>query len=143
MVGLLDIAPAAETVTVRGQALAVQGVSARGVAVLLGRFPELRALLAQQHQDITPERLVAMIPDAIAAIIAAGTGSPGDAGAEAVADGLPIDDQVNLLEAILRLTLPKGIGPFVERLAGLGGRLGVALPAPGTPATTSPEPSKA
>ena len=141
MVGLLDIAPAAETVTVGGQPVAVHGVSARGIAVLLGRFPELRALIAQRQQDVSADRLMVLVPDAIAAIIAAGTGLPGDAAMEAAADRLPVEEQLDLLDAILRLTLPSGIGPFVERLAGLGSRLGVASPAPAIPATTSPAPS--
>lgn len=136
MVSLVDIAPATETVTVRGQAVPVHGVSARGLAVLLGRFPEVRALMAQQQQDITADRLVELIPDAIAAIIAAGTGLPGDSEAEAVAAALPVEEQFDLLEAILRLTMPTGVGPFVARLARLGGALGVASQAPATPGTT-------
>ncbi len=38
MVGLVDIAPAAETVSIRGQQVSVVGVSAAGVAGLLARF---------------------------------------------------------------------------------------------------------
>lgn len=38
MVSLVDIAPATERVTVRGQEIEVSGVSAAGVAQLLARF---------------------------------------------------------------------------------------------------------
>ena len=141
MVQFTAIAPAAEAVAVGGQDVAVRGVSARGVAILLGRFPELRALLARQETAIGPERLLELVPDAVAAIVAAGIGHPGDPKAEAWAEILPVETQLDLLDAILRLTMPKGIGPFVERLAGLLGQLGVASPAPATPDTPSPGPS--
>ena len=52
MAGLLDIAPLSETVTVRGQAVEVTGISAAGVAMLLRRFPALRKLLAQRPDAI-------------------------------------------------------------------------------------------
>ena len=46
MVGLIDIAPAVETVDVQSIPVTVHGVSAKGIAKgiahLLGRFPELR-----------------------------------------------------------------------------------------------------
>jgi hypothetical protein len=49
MVGLIDIAPAAETVDVPGTSVTVHGVSAKGLAHLLGRFPELRKLMTGQR----------------------------------------------------------------------------------------------
>ena len=51
MVGLIDIAPSVETVDVQGTSVAVHGVSAKGVAHLLGRFPELRKLMTGQEVD--------------------------------------------------------------------------------------------
>ena len=57
----------------------------------------------------------------VAAIIAAGCGYPGDEIAEDVASRLTIEAQVDLLSATLRLTLPGGFGPFVEKLTALGG----------------------
>lgn len=64
--------------------------------------------------------------DAVAAIIAAGCGYPADEKAEAVAGNLSLDAQADLLAAILRLTVPRGIGSFVEKLTALGGILGDA-----------------
>lgn len=139
MAGLLDIAPPGETVPVGGAEVAVTGVSARGVAVLLQRFPELRALFAGRTPDAA--RLAALGPDIVAAIIAAGTGSPGVARAEAVADRLPADTQIELLAAILRVTMPRGPGPLVERLGALGEQLGLPGLSPAAAATSSPAPS--
>ena len=45
MVGLVDIAPAVECVDVQGTPVSVHGVSAKGLAGLLARYPELRMLM--------------------------------------------------------------------------------------------------
>ena len=123
MVGLTDLAPATETVLVRDTAIPVHGVSAKGLAYLLGRFPELRKLMT--GHDVGVEQLLAIGGDAVASIIAAGCGQPSDERAEAVAGLLPIDTQAEFLSVILRLTLPKGIGPFVAKVTALAGILDV------------------
>jgi hypothetical protein len=138
MVGLIDIAPCTETVDVQQTPVAVHGISAKGVANLLGRFPELRKLMS--GQDVGAEELMAIGGDAVAAIIAAGCGYPGDEQAEAVAGKLAIDAQADLLAAIVRLTLPAGLGPFVEKLTALGGILD-AVPSGTAQASKSPKPS--
>jgi enoyl-CoA hydratase/carnithine racemase len=138
MVGLIDIAPSVEAITVQGTSVAVHGISAKGVAHLLARFPELRMLMT--GQQVQAEQLMAMGGDAVAAIIAAGCGYPADERAEAVAERLSIDAQADLLGAILRLTLPAGLGPFVEKLTALGGILDAA-PSVTAPVSNSPKPS--
>ena len=142
MVSLVDIAPAVERVTIRGQQIEVFGVSAAGVAMLLARFPDLRKLFA--GRDVGADEIMGVGGDLVAAIIAAGTGDPGDEVAEEAAGRLGIDEQADLLAAILRVTLPKGVGPFVEKLLALGGALGDASGAGSAatgPATTSLKPS--
>lgn len=138
MVGLIDIAPSVETVDPQGLAVTVHGVFAKGVAHLLGRFPELPKLMS--GQQVEADQLMAMGGDAVAAIIAAGCRYPGDDKAEAVAGKLAIDVQADLLAAIVRLTLPAGLGPFVEKLTALGGILDAALSATAQ-ALKSPRPS--
>jgi hypothetical protein len=119
VVGLIDIAPRTETIDVQGTPVPVHGISAKGLAHLLGRFPELRKLMTGQEVEV--EQLMSVGGDAIAAIIAAGCGYPGDPEAENVAAELTLEAQVDLLAATLRLTLPGGFGPFVEKLTVLGG----------------------
>lgn len=123
MVGLIDIAPSAETVSIRGQDVDVYGVSAEGVARLFSRFPELRKVFS--GREVPVEEIIGMGGDIVSAIIAAGTGASGNAEAEEVARKLSIDEQVDLLSAILRVTLPKGVRPFVEKLMGMGATLGL------------------
>ncbi|MHB2169966.1 phage pre-tape measure protein [Alsobacter sp. R-9] len=139
MVGLLDLAPATETV--RG--VTVYGVSAEGIAVLLRRFPELRTLMTGGAVDA--EALLKAAPEAVKAIIAAGIGHPGSTEQEEAAARLPIEIQADFLEAIIRTTLPSGFGPFAERVKALAGRtLNVQPVASGgatAPDTTSPRPS--
>jgi hypothetical protein len=107
MVGLVDIALAVERVTIRGQEVEVFGVSAAGLAQLLARFPDLRKLFS--GRDLGAEELIAVGGDLVAAIIAAGTGDPGDPVVEEAAGRLGIDEQADMLSAILRVTLPKGL----------------------------------
>ena len=137
MVGLVDIAPITSSVTIRGQDITITGVSARGIASLLARFSELRALVT--GREVALDELLRLGGDVIAAIIAAGTGTPGDAQTEAAADNLTLEEQADLLAAIVELTMPRGLGPLVERLSRLGLLAGGAS---AMQATTSPQPSK-
>jgi hypothetical protein len=137
MVGLVDIAPITSSVTIRGQDITITGVSARGIASLLARFPELRALVT--GREVALDELLKLGGDVIAAIIAAGTGTPGDAQTEAAADNLTLEEQADLLAAIVELTMPRGLGPLVERLSRLGLLAGGAS---AMQAATSPQPSK-
>ena len=140
MVGLIDIAPQIERVDVREKPVEVHGISAKGLAYLLGRFPDLRRLMT--GQDVDAQQLLTVGGDAVAAIIGAGCGQAGDEQAEAIAGNLPIDTQADFLAAILRLTLPKGIGPFVAKLTSLGGILDVdAARSDTAQGSTSPRPS--
>ena len=134
MVGLIDVEPPSESVEFGGKKVSVYGVSAKGIAHLLGRFPELRALMS--GREVAIEQLTAMGGDAVAAIIAAGCGYPGDEKAEALAARMPAELQADFLAPILRVTMPKGVGPFVEKLAALGAVLGTA-PSIEAPATKS------
>jgi hypothetical protein len=114
---LLDIAPAFELVPVGDdQNLRVIGVSAEGVVALFKRFPEMGKWFAG---GLKPEIMTKAAPEAIAAIIAAGCGTPGNEGAEEVARALPVETQLDVLEAIGRLTFKKGFGPFVDRIIAL------------------------
>lgn len=137
MVGLVDIAPVTANVVIRGNSLIVVGVSAKGVAHLLARFPQLRALMT--GRDVALDEIIRLGGDVVAAVIAAGIGRPGDEDQERAVDNLTLEEQADLLLAIVKLTIPNGVGPLVERLSSLGMNPG-AGGASATPASKSRRP---
>jgi hypothetical protein len=139
--GLKDIADFGEDVEIGdGRKLRVKGISAQGVLLLLMRFPELQKWLSGKSIGINDAFLQA--PETIAAVIAAGTGAPGDVDAEDIAAGLPLEVQTDALEAVYRQTFRSGFGPFVKRVLALYA-LAVASGNFGEdPATKSPPGSK-
>lgn len=137
MVSLLDIGEVSEEVSVRGKQIVVTGISGKGLVALLSDFPEIRKLIADRGSELLTEDLIKIAPDAAAAVIAAGCGTPGDKQAVAIAGTLGVGEQVDLLEAIFRLTFPRGIGPFVEKLSRMTGANGVEGGPGWDPATKS------
>jgi hypothetical protein len=122
MVSLIDVGELSETVNIRGVEVPVTGISGRGLLGLLEKFPEVRKLFAARADEVDDTAWAKLAPDALASVIAAGTGTPGDEAAIEVANGLPVSVQLELIEAILRLTFPDGLGPFVERMTSLAER---------------------
>ena len=118
MVSLVDVAPSTRTVPVGGVALPVPGISALGIAALLQQFPGLKDAFTGGTISVSLDAATLMKygPDAVSAIIAAGCGSPGDPAAIKVAETLPAGDQMNLLAAIIDVTMPQGIASFMEAL---------------------------
>lgn len=116
---LLDIGPLSKQVDVGGKVLEVYGISVKGIAILFQRFPEARGWFTGVGGNVKVQELVKEAPDAIAAVIAAGCGFPGNKEAEEVAAKLPIEAQLDVLQAIAGLTFKNGFGPFAERIADL------------------------
>lgn len=125
MPSLLDVATIPSTVPVQGTDLPVFGVSAKGIAILMERFPEVQKMLAGDSAGITPSAILAKAPEAVAFLIAAGCGHPGEADHEAAAAKLAAGDQMAILEKVFALTMPQGVGPFFEKLMALGNVVGV------------------
>jgi hypothetical protein len=120
MSGLLSIAPVTETVA----GVPVRGVSVLGIAQLLSEFKELRAFMS--GRPVSVDEIVAVAPGAIAKIIAAGVGYPGVQEQIEAAEALPIDLQADFIEAILRLTLPRGAQGFLDKFLRLQSSLGIS-----------------
>ena len=121
MVGLDRYRPAVEKVTIRGQEVEVVGVSAAGIAPAAGALPGPRRMFAGRDVGRRP---LAMGGDLVAAIIAAGTGDPGDR-RRGGGGRLGIDEQA-ISSPPSAGDAPKGVGPFVEKLAALGAGLDAA-----------------
>lgn len=119
MPGLLDIAPpevATKKFEIRGGTLEVRALRNIERAMLMRRFPQLRALgersaaaavTAPAEMAVTPvdpEMAIAGI-ELMSAVIAAGLGNVGDAKTEAlIADRLTDEEQAEVFHAIMGLT---------------------------------------
>jgi hypothetical protein len=121
----LDIAAPPASVTIRGDQVAVPGISAAGLAVLVARFEGIRKLVLGAEFEIDPQAIVDNGPDALAAFIAAGMGFPGDEKAEALALALPLTDQLEIVGKILEVTLPEGPKKLQARVEELLDRTGL------------------
>lgn len=119
MAGLLDIAPATarEVLRINGVRVVVRGLNANAIASIVARFPDLGVLLG--GGGFSGPRLIAQFGRAVAPIIAAGFGHLEDEAYEKHAGELSAEDQLELINAIVRLTFPKGPFSFVEKLTAL------------------------
>lgn len=147
---LTDLAPSSRTVLVRGKSIDVPGIGAEGIASLITRFGDKTIVLAKAlGGDSTAADLASLGPTMLAAFIAAGTGSPGDEAAEAMARGLGLQAQLDLVTAILQETMPGGTGPFADRFEEIAALLGPemieqlkAAAGPGLAKAFSPDPAQ-
>jgi hypothetical protein len=143
MADLLDIAPstACEVVKIDGKRIVVRGLHGDAIASIVGRFPELGALLGGGN-DIGP-RLIQRFGGSIGPIIAAGCGHLGDEKYEQHASTLLVEYQLKLLKAIIGLTFPNGLASFIETvMALLPGADEGAKPVIKMRLKTSPSPSQ-
>lgn len=151
MVSIVDLGPATSPVTLRGQTIMVNGVSALSVAMILQQFPELRRVIAnKEFKGDIMTYLIETAPRIVGAIIAAGTGHPGDEAVTAAGMALPAGEQYLLLTPIFTLTFPQGVRSFVDGLIAVAQSSDVRGWAPATKspdkspsasATDTPQPS--
>ena len=140
MVGLIDIVPVDEKVVVRGKPVSVSGVSVEGIGRLLFRFPELRKMAETGKWNA--DELLTLSDDIVCAILAAGTGMPGNVKAEAGARNLSVGEKAALIAAVIRVTMPQGVGPFTTALTEMFGSVSAASQSVGARDTKSRKPQK-
>lgn len=132
--GLLDIGPLTEEVPLgKGKTLSVGGLSADDIFYLIDNFVEVKALVERKLKTLSGKQLMQSAPKTIATIIACGTGERDDKKAVTAATKLPAAVQLKAINAILALTFPEGVGPFVEELWALQRAFGTP------PSTRAPE----
>ncbi|MDX8513525.1 phage pre-tape measure protein [Mesorhizobium captivum] len=130
MPDLLSIAPLTESVPVRGAKAIIRGVDIEEIIGLISRFPKIRKMWATGQWDV--EQLLGMSREAVAAVIAAGCSNIDEANAR----NLALDEKAEILAAIIRVTMPRGPGPFMATLTALMGTVGGAA-SPTAPASKS------
>jgi len=118
-----DVAPSFETVPLWGKQVSVPGVSLEGAAMLLSRFPAFSALMDREAEAIELKDIFAFGTETVSAIFAAGFGHPGDEEVERKASSMNLTEQMTVLKKIAEVTMPNGIGPFVDEIAAFLGRI--------------------
>lgn len=124
MASIFDIAPTTTKIDVRGTTLEARGVGLAHCRDLLARFPAVGILLLGSAEGLdagTVGALLKAAPEAMMAVMASGVGYHGNEAAEQeLGESLVLGEQLELIVAIAKLTAPKGKGPFVEALRGMG-----------------------
>lgn len=119
VVSFLDLVPPTPTFDVGGQLVSITPLSLREIADLGKRFEKLA--------DLKDKPLIVVLkeagPEAIGGIIAAGMGKPGDAAYEKKGADLSFGLQVDLVDAIIKASTPKGDGPLASALLELAGQV--------------------
>jgi hypothetical protein len=119
---LADIAKLHEDVKIgpaEDQFVRIHGISAKVALTLINKYPAVLTK-ALQGGGLKFGDMVKAAPDVLSAIIVAGTGRDFNDDEELENAGeLPIEVQMDILEAIGRLTFKSGFGPFVNRIVAL------------------------
>lgn len=116
---LLELANAGRELTFGEKKITVYGVSAEDLVGIITKYPLI--MKAFSGVDVETPDIMKVAPQAIADIIAVGTGNkPTDENLKA-ARRLPVEMQLDIVSAIIKQTFPTGgVGPFVQKLEGLG-----------------------
>jgi hypothetical protein len=137
---LADLAPMHEDVPFGDSFIRVHGISAKHGLEIFKRFPKIAGMVSGDKFNLGA--FLSVAPDAVAAIIAASTGELNNEAAEEAASNLPVDTQLEIMEAVGRLTFTKGFGPFVEKIMALvnGANSGLSgkVPAMKSPPASKP-----
>lgn len=118
MPSLADITRETVTVTVRGIAFELGGIEISDLARMLGGSDVMKKLFTGDAKNIGAADIM-KLPDMVGPIIAAGIGRPGDPKEIKGAKNLNAEDQLKMITAIWKLTMPNGIVPFMEALSAL------------------------
>ena len=121
MVGLIDIAPAAHRVLVptsQGDApVDVRGLTFEDIRDLMVRYPKF---IDMMDSGLNAKAVMMAGPDAAAAVMAMACGSGNNPDVEKIMLTLPLGIQIEILGAMVKLTMPRGVDPFVDMLKALG-----------------------
>lgn len=142
---LLDIAPLHERVRIgEDQELTIHGLSVDVIVRLFQRFPDVRGWMS--GTGVKAESLLTVGPEVVAAVIAyaATTRDQQDRleEAEAAAADLPVEIQLEILEAVGRLTFRSGFAPFASKVVAIMNGITAASPSSKATGMSLPRASK-
>ena len=113
MADIFDLVPPREYVEVGDTKTEVRAIDLSEALHIMARFPALAALITGGKKTITFSDLLAS--GSVPAIIAAGLVNRRDGDEEQIAR-LDADTQITFINPILRLTMPRGVVPFLTRV---------------------------
>lgn len=126
MASILDLLPPKDAVTLRGIEIEVRSLTALDFAILLQTYPQVRAFVdgtwnRARMTGVEAQKLLTEMPDAVHEIIARGMAdqSAGHEALLAAAAKQAVADQMTLLLAIMKATMPEGPGPFADAVVAL------------------------
>src|SRR5215471_9706320 len=125
---LLDIGPLTETVEIKGKTVTVYGITVDGIFHLMSKFASVRSFITKQQEAsevavaTEVDTLSELGADAVASICAAATIDREECKTFAawkkrvetdakVALKLPLDLQLKIIAAAMKLTFSEGVGP--------------------------------
>ena len=120
---LTDVLPVTRAVSTSVGEFVVHGIGTYQIGQLLQQFPDLLSIIERSGAKV--ETLIQMAPDLVTSVIVIGAIDEGE-DVEAATRGvrnLTLVDQFKLFEAILELTMPGGVVPFVVSVKDLVKRL--------------------
>jgi hypothetical protein len=111
MADIFDLMPATETVVVGETSTTVRAIPLGQALQIINRFPLIREFVDGKRQEVSFGEILATggVPE----ILAAGCGRFGDDEAANHFAALDADVQAQFLGPILRLTMPRGVAPFL------------------------------
>jgi hypothetical protein len=116
MADIFDLVPLTETVEIGDTSTAVKPIQLGQCLQIVQRYPALREFLEGSKKEVSYGEI--LNTGAVPAICAAGCGRFADENAEAHFASLDADTQSRFLAPILRLTMPRGVAPFLVSLGG-------------------------
>lgn len=103
--------PPTEIIKVGGRDLPVRGISARALAGIYRRYPELATTMQGAGPEKTDHEIGLIVLDVTPALIAAAIRRPEDE--QQIADDLAVSEATDAFSVIMRLTQGQA-GPFVD-----------------------------
>jgi hypothetical protein len=114
MADIFDLMPASETVEVADTKTIVRSIQLGHALQIINRFPALKEFLDGKKTEVSFAEILST--GGVPAICAAGCGKFGDASAEEHFASLDADTQAQFLGSILKLTMPRGVAPFLSSI---------------------------
>ena len=119
MANLLDIAPSKRTIKTSFGDLDVPGINLTDLAYILKKHPELLELIKTGEMTFDASSILDLGLGVSSSFLAAGLGHAGNEAVEERCRKFKIEDALDIGEAIIDESFPKGVQSFLERVTSL------------------------